>query len=155
MLYTIKIKLVLTVGIVIICLCKYFIVKLQIDYWILLYFLMVDFSGDRTKHLRNIHGIQNVPSASAGSSSSGSSSLNISNGISGLSSVLAEETNSSISSFHSASDTSLASSMLESPIKQEPLDQHLLGFGDVDPDMVTMSIDEVMQFAQPVVSDFC
>jgi hypothetical protein len=32
MLYTIKIKLVLTVGIVIICLCKYFIVKLQIDY---------------------------------------------------------------------------------------------------------------------------
>lgn len=77
--------------------------------------------------------------------------------LSSITSVLAaaDETNSSISSFHSASDTSLASSMLESPIKQEPLDHHLLGFGDVDPDTVTMSIDEVMQFAQPVVSDFC
>ena len=51
---------------------------------------------------------------------------------------------------------------MESPLKQEPSDHQLLSFGDVDvddvdvdPDTVTMSIDEVIQFAQPVVSDFC
>lgn len=100
-------------------------------------------SGDRTKHLRNIHGIHNTPA---------NNSNNISNGIA---SVLAEETNSSISSMHSTSDVSLASSILESPIKQESIEQQLLGFDEVDPDTVTMSIDEVLQFAQPVGSDFC
>jgi hypothetical protein len=45
--------------------------------------------------------------------------------------------------------------MLESPVKHEPLDHQLLGFEDVDPDTVTMSIDEVMHFAQPAMSDFC
>ncbi len=105
------------------------------------------FLGDRTKHLRNIHGIHNPPT-----SSNSSSSITLSNG---LSSMLAEETNSSISSLHSTSDASLASSIIESPLKTEPSDHQLLAFGDVDPDTVTMSIDEVIQFAQPVVSDFC
>ena len=111
-------------------------------------------TGDRTKHLRNIHGIQN-PSTSSAAATSGSGGI-FSNG---LSSIMGDETNSSISSLHSTSDASLASSIMESPLKHEPSDHQLLSFGDVDvddvdPDTVTMSIDEVMQFAQPV-SDFC
>lgn len=149
-------------------------------------------AGDRTKHLKNLHG---VTKAAASGSLRTCSSLN-STEDSSSSSILNmnEETTSSISSYHSISDAgSLATSFtssVESPVKTEPLPNISLqdirsldllqpqpmssgpsastssthsddtspamSFQLTDPphqETVTMSLDEVMQFAQPIVTD--
>lgn len=79
-----------------------------------------------------------------------------------------ETTSSSISSFQSSSD------VVESPIKSEPITtqsepkpimsgSHVVtaasptastSSGTSQPETVTMSMDEVMQFAQPIVTDY-
>ncbi|XP_071746728.1 uncharacterized protein [Lepeophtheirus salmonis] len=195
------------------------------------------YKGDRTKHLKNIHGVLKTTSATSLTTNSSSStppstttsattsstesaapstmiSLGSSGGSTGGTSstsstpsltessplsttttssssnivlpnvdlrsfFITEETNSSISSFQSTSDASLASSLMESsPNKfldplasaeehhrnQQQLLQHRRGGmnggggggpgGILTEETITMSLDEVMQFAQPVVTDF-
>lgn len=153
------------------------------------------YKGDRTKHLKNLHGIHKSlePGNSLVSVSSSSVSANTPIIINGTSETynlarskgpastssdktpfltsITEETNSSISSFQSNTElsdsASLSSSNIgESPHKFDPLDVgscQLLSSTDMRPmsssgytngmETVTMSIDEVMQYAQPI-ADF-
>jgi hypothetical protein len=76
--------------------------------------------------------------------------------------AVAEDTSSSISSFHSTSDTSLAGSLLESPTKTEPNesfrdssssamitnDNDILGSDNTE--TVTMTLEDITAFAQPM-----
>jgi len=149
------------------------------------------YKGDRTKHLKNLHGIHK--SLDAGNGVLAPHTTIVLNGSSDnfqakgpsppasqpdkipfLSSIT-EETNSSISSFHSNTEMSDSASVCgstlgESPNKFDPLD-----VGVMTPpvstarnnmqtngvhhqasslqETVTMSIDEVMQYAQPI-ADF-
>ena len=149
------------------------------------------FVGDRTKHLKNLHGIHK--SLDAGNGVLAPHTTIVLNGSSDnfqakgpsppasqpdkipfLSSIT-EETNSSISSFHSNTEMSDSASVCgstlgESPNKFDPLDvgvmtppvstaRNNLQTNGVHhqasslQETVTMSIDEVMQYAQPI-ADF-
>jgi len=141
------------------------------------------YKGDRTKHLKNLHGI--TKSTEPGSSlvsqpiivngvskipaSSTTSSPGLTTDKTPFLPAITEETNSSVSSLHSDSAVSLSSGTVgESPHKFDPLDVGMMTPLAVDPartlnisngtlshlqETVTMSIDEVMQYAQPI-ADF-
>ena len=127
------------------------------------------FLGDRTKHLKNIHGVLKSSTATSASATivssaiSGSTSADGSgNGTSNhrASPFILEDTSSSISSFQSTSDqSSLAGSLVESPTKTEPLDHfvnqreassNLLGTIPNSTETVTMTLEEISQFAQNI-----
>ena len=148
------------------------------------------FAGDRTKHLKNLHGIHKsletgnglphttivVNGSSENFTSKGPSPPTIQTDKIPFLSSITEETNSSISSFHSNTEMSDSASVSgstlgESPNKFDPLDVGILTppvstvrtatnplqTNGVMPsslqETVTMSIDEVMQYAQPI-ADF-
>ena len=148
------------------------------------------FAGDRTKHLKNLHGIHKsletgnglphttivVNGTSENFHSKGPSPPTIQADKIPFLSSITEETNSSISSFHSNTEMSDSASVSgstlgESPNKFDPLDVGVLPppvstlrtatnplqTNGVMPgslqETVTMSIDEVMQYAQPI-ADF-
>ena len=149
------------------------------------------FAGDRTKHLKNLHGIHKsletgnglphttivVNGTSENFHSKGPSPPTIQADKIPFLSSITEETNSSISSFHSNTEMSDSASVSgstlgESPNKFDPLDvgvltppvstvrqvaSNPLQTNGVMPsslqETVTMSIDEVMQYAQPI-ADF-
>ena len=147
-------------------------------------------AGDRTKHLKNLHGIHKsletgnglphttivVNGSSETFHSKGPSPPTIQADKIPFLSSITEETNSSISSFHSNTEMSDSASVSgstlgESPNKFDPLDVGILTppvptvrtstnplqTNGVMPsslqETVTMSIDEVMQYAQPI-ADF-
>lgn len=111
-------------------------------------------------------GLSTSTTSSVASTSSSSTSEDKSVLFAGLNQ---DETNSSISSFHSNSDSIASGSVLESPVKVENMEvinlnqmpgHHLDHDDDHDHIMddfhetVTMSLDEVVQFAQPIVTDY-
>merc|ERR1712018_1055491 len=121
------------------------------------------YKGDRTKHLKNIHGVLKSSTATSASATivssaiSGSASADGSgNGTSNhrASPFILEDTSSSISSFQSTSDqSSLAGSLVESPTKTEPIESNR--FELMNPNMnttetVTMTLEEISQFAQNI-----
>merc|ERR1711983_72290 len=118
------------------------------------------YKGDRTKHLKNIHGVLKSSTATSASATivssaiSGSASADGSgNGTSNhrASPFILEDTSSSISSFQSTSDqSSLAGSLVESSTKTEPLDHfvnqreassNLLGTIPNSTETVTMTLE--------------
>ena len=153
------------------------------------------FAGDRTKHLKNLHGIHK--SLDTGNGVLAPHTTIVLNGTSDNTSqvtgpsppvsqpdkipflsAITEETNSSISSFHSNTEMSDSASVCgstlgESPNKFDPLDVGVMTppasrartvsstprINGVNHQLsslqetVTMSIDEVMQYAQPI-ADF-
>jgi hypothetical protein len=122
------------------------------------------YKGDRTKHLKNLHGLSKVSSLLPPPGSTNSTTNEDSSTTSSLVLNFHEETSSSISSYHSISDAgsnSRGNSVVElSPVKQESqLTKHqhqtspLVQTGSSQ-ETVTMSLDEVIQFAQPVVTDY-
>merc|ERR1711884_841015 len=83
------------------------------------------YKGDRTKHLKNIHGV--LKSATASVPNTTPESTNGGNGanVAAAAAFIAEDTSSSISSFQSTSDqSSVAGSLVESPTKSEPLESN-------------------------------
>ena len=129
---------------------------------------MCFFSGDRTKHLKNIHGVLKTSNSSSvvvtggtsiGDSSSSSSSMPTNPFI------VAEDTSSSISSFQSTSDqSSVAGSLVESPTKSEPMETFSIrdhtatlmsasnsaDDHDVGTETITMTLEDISQFAQDI-----
>ena len=116
--------------------------------------------GDRTKHLKNIHGVMKTTNTSNSTDTNNeSSALNNSGNGSNIinhraSPFIVEDTSSSISSFQSTSDqSSLAGSLVESPTKTEPIESNR--FELMNPNMnttetVTMTLEEISQFAQNI-----
>merc|ERR1711993_204321 len=78
------------------------------------------YKGDRTKHLKNIHGVMKTNTNTASSTITS----NESNGNNHRASpFIVEDTSSSSISFQSTSDTqSIAGSLVESPTKSEPIE---------------------------------
>eukprot|EP00095_Tigriopus_kingsejongensis_P002910 maker-scaffold336_size202805-snap-gene-1.35 protein:Tk02910 transcript:maker-scaffold336_size202805-snap-gene-1.35-mRNA-1 annotation:"zinc finger protein 729-like" len=127
------------------------------------------YKGDRTKHLKNLHGVTKMTSLSTSTSStaSTSSSTTSEDKLGFFANLSQDETNSSLSSFHSNSDSLASGSVvLESPVKVENMEvinlnqvsQHHddddLNVMEGMQETVTMSLDEVVQFAQPIVTDY-
>jgi len=123
------------------------------------------YKGDRTKHLKNLHGIHKSVEGTNNSSDTIPVNSFHSDKTPFMPSI-AEETNSSISSFHSNAEmsdaASLSGSMVgESPTKFDPLELPTASIGAANglhcggppPETVTMSLDEVIQYAQPI-ADF-
>jgi hypothetical protein len=132
------------------------------------------YKGDRTKHLKNLHGIHKAhDSVTTNGSELFSTSLppgpshtppSSSQDKTPFMPSITEETSSSISSFHSnpemSDGTSLSGSTVgESPTKFDPLEvgKMEVSLGSVsastvrpNSDTVSMSIEEVMQYAQPI-----
>jgi hypothetical protein len=119
------------------------------------------YKGDRTKHLKNIHGVMKTTNST---NTNESSVLNSGNGSiinHRASPFIVEDTSSSISSFQSTSDqSSLAGSLVESPTKTEPIESFATSsvnniLNNVNPNMnttetVTMTLEEISQFAQNI-----
>merc|ERR1712228_534306 len=80
------------------------------------------YKGDRTKHLKNIHGV--LKTAATATSVSDSNSSNTSTlHHTATNPFIVEDTSSSISSFQSTSDqSSVAGSLVESPTKSESME---------------------------------
>lgn len=143
------------------------------------------YKGDRTKHLKNIHGVvmksDSTPQTSHSPMplSAGGGGDNSTDGVSFVHFTTGDETNSSISSLQSsvgASDGGAGAAVMGSVvtpaeetaalqaangthvIKVElPASAVALGSPPAphaNHETVTMSLDEVMQFAQPTVADF-
>ena len=124
--------------------------------------------GDRTKHLKNIHGVlKSAMTSTISTAPEAGSSANGNNGamVSVNQAFIVEDTSSSISSFQSTSDqSSLAGSLVESPTKSEPLDSAfnsmtsnsasmLTNANNDDDDMtetITMTLEDINQFAQDI-----
>ncbi len=128
---------------------------------------MLHFIGDRTKHLKNLHGVHKAApaTASAKAASASETSSVLRDSMSAFLASTAEDTSSSISSFQSTSDTtSHAGSLLESPTKTEApnesfnsiISEASLGAdlpedSAASSDAVTMMcLDDVIPFAQPI-----
>lgn len=103
-------------------------------------------TGDRTKHLKNIHGV--LKTSTAGSDN-------------GINPFIVEDTSSSISSFQSTSDqSSVAGSLVESPTKTEPMESFSIrdhASTLMSPDesgnsteTITMTLEDISQFAQDI-----
>jgi len=126
------------------------------------------YKGDRTKHLKNIHGVlKSAMTSTISTAPEAGSSANGNNGamVSVNQAFIVEDTSSSISSFQSTSDqSSLAGSLVESPTKSEPLDSAfnsmtsnsasmLTNANNDDDDMtetITMTLEDINQFAQDI-----
>ena len=130
------------------------------------------YKGDRTKHLRNLHGIQKcvdpVPNHGPGvevfpaAIQAAATHLSTQDKTPFMPSIT-EETSSSISSFQSNPEMSDGTSLSgegESPTKFDPLEVEKMevGLNSVSASTcrptidhaVSMSIDDVMQYAQPI-----
>lgn len=111
--------------------------------------------------MKNVHKVTKPSSVSSTvtSKSSSSPSLDHNRSFTSSTSLLLtteETTNSSVSSYHSTSDIS---SLLESPKKTDlPLDTSSVFSNSSDNHgeeaTATLTLDEVMQFAQPIVTDY-
>jgi hypothetical protein len=124
------------------------------------------YKGDRTKHLKNIHGV--LKSATASVPTTTPESTNGGNGANvAAAAFIAEDTSSSISSFQSTSDqSSVAGSLVESPTKSEPLDPFVnsnismgssssssmmtISNSDNLTETITMTLEDINQFAQDI-----
>merc|ERR1712223_1548813 len=118
------------------------------------------YKGDRTKHLKNIHGVMKTTNTSNSTNTNNeSSALNNSGNGSNIinhraSPFIVEDTSSSISSFQSPSDqSSIAGYLVESPTKTAPIESNR--FELMNPNMnttetVTMTLEEISQFAQNI-----
>ena len=147
--------------------------------WCYYLYLMLDmclnhiffcFAGDRTKHLKNIHGVLKTTASATSVSDSNSSSGHLQGhaGNGNTNPFIVEDTSSSISSFQSTSDqSSVAGSLVESPTKTEPMEtfsirDHTMGTimnssnDDHDSgvsggtETITMTLEDISQFAQDI-----
>merc|ERR1712228_110088 len=122
------------------------------------------YKGDRTKHLKNIHGV--LKTAATATSVSDSNSSNTSTlHHTATNPFIVEDTSSSISSFQSTSDqSSVAGSLVESPTKSEPMETFSIrdhtatlmsasnsaDDHDVGTETITMTLEDISQFAQDI-----
>ena len=148
--------------------------------WCYYLYLMLDmclnhiffcFAGDRTKHLKNIHGVLKTTASATSVSDSNSSSGHLQGhaGNGNTNPFIVEDTSSSISSFQSTSDqSSVAGSLVESPTKTEPMEtfsirDHTMGTIMSSPNLdehdsgvsggtetITMTLEDISQFAQDI-----
>lgn len=115
------------------------------------------FTGDRTKHLKNIHGVLKTNMATGGNDTTSTATSSTVNPF------IVEDTSSSISSFQSTSDqSSVAGSLVESPTKTEPMetfsmrDNHASSTlmsnddGSSATETITMTLEDISQFAQDI-----
>lgn len=128
------------------------------------------YKGDRTKHLKNIHGVLKTTASATSVSDSNSSSGHLQGhaGNGNTNPFIVEDTSSSISSFQSTSDqSSVAGSLVESPTKTEPMetfsirdhtmgtimsssnDEHDSGVSG-GTETITMTLEDISQFAQDI-----
>jgi hypothetical protein len=128
------------------------------------------YKGDRTKHLKNIHGVLKTTASATSVSDSNSSSGHLQGhtGNGNTNPFIVEDTSSSISSFQSTSDqSSVAGSLVESPTKTEPMEtfsirDHTMGTIMSSPndehdsgvsggtETITMTLEDISQFAQDI-----
>jgi len=129
------------------------------------------YKGDRTKHLKNIHGVLKTTASATSVSDSNSSSGHLQGhaGNGNTNPFIVEDTSSSISSFQSTSDqSSVAGSLVESPTKTEPMEtfsirDHTMGTIMSSPNLdehdsgvsggtetITMTLEDISQFAQDI-----
>merc|ERR1712203_193452 len=122
------------------------------------------YKGDRTKHLKNIHGVlkTSATATSVNDNSSNTSTLHHA----ATNPFIVEDTSSSISSFQSTSDqSSVAGSLVESPTKTESMElipdrfsirDHAASLLSSNPDdhdgtsgteTITMTLEDISQFA--------
>ena len=140
--------------------------------------IIVALSGDRTKHLKNIHGVLKSATSTTGTGQE-AAIVSGNNGVPPVNQAfIVEDTSSSISSFQSTSDqSSLAGSLVESPTKNEPLDSafnaaassaasismtsnlnssstSMLTMAETNDDTmtetITMTLEDINQFAQDI-----
>merc|ERR1712223_1858231 len=125
------------------------------------------YKGDRTKHLKNIHGVlkTSATATSVNDNSSNTSTLHHA----ATNPFIVEDTSSSISSFQSTSDqSSVAGSLVESPTKSESMEliperfsirDHAATLLSSNPDdhdatsgteTITMTLEDISQFAQDI-----
>merc|ERR1711997_554851 len=125
------------------------------------------YKGDRTKHLKNIHGVLKTTATATSVSDSSSNTSTLHHAATNP--FIVEDTSSSISSFQSTSDqSSVAGSLVESPTKTESMElipdrfsirDHAASLLSSNPDdhdgtsgteTITMTLEDISQFAQDI-----